>query len=239
MENKREIVIKKILGAVKRGEYPLEHQLPPERKLAQKMGVSRVIIREAVVALETLGVVEVRKRQGVFVKRQPHGDFHKTIRFMPFWPTEFTPQLMEVRLIIDVNATRIAAKKRTKDDLNKMRSTFVNLKSLNPHTDEEIKIHARYEFLLHALIVEAAHNTILSRIYEGIVSLVEKNNEILHQNFIEDIEWQNRIINHHENIIIAIEDQDETAAANAMEQHIQEASLRYKTFLENGNFKTI
>ena len=234
METKREIVIKKILDDIKNGTFSPGQQLPPERKLAQQMGVSRVLLREAVVALETLGVLEVKKRLGIFVKTQPHLNFSENIRFMPFWPADFIPKLMEIRLIIDVNAAKLAAIRRTDDDLQKMKSCLAGLESLNPRTEEEIKAHARYEFLFHTLIVEAAHNTILSRIYEGIVSLVEKNNEILHQNFIKDVEWQNRILHHHRKTIRAIENKDQKTSASSMEQHIEEANLRFNQFLKNG-----
>jgi GntR family transcriptional repressor for pyruvate dehydrogenase complex len=234
MENKREIVIQKILDTIKRGEFSPDHQLPPERKLAQQMGVSRVLLREAVVALETLGVLEVRKRQGIFVKKQTHRNISENIRFMPFWTADFIPQLMEVRLIIDVNAAKFAAIRRTDDDLQKMKNFLTGLESLIPHTEEEIKAHARYEFLLHSLIVEAAHNTILSRIYEGIVSLVEKNNEILHQNFIKDIQWQNMIIMHHRQIFKAIQDKDPQKSGTAMAHHIEEATTRFNKFLNQG-----
>ena len=231
MESKREIVIQKILGTLKSGEFSPAQQLPPERKLARQMGVSRVLLREAVVALETLGVLEVRKRQGIFVKKRSHRNISENIRFMPFWSADFIPQLMEVRLIIDVNAAKFAALRRTDDDLQKMKKCITGLESLIPRTEEEIKVHARYEFLLHSLIVEAAHNTILSRIYEGIVSLVEKNNEILHQNFIKDIQWQNRIIMHHRQIFKAIEDKDPQKSGTTMAHHIEEATARFNRFL--------
>jgi len=236
MESKREIVIQKILDILKRGEFSPDHQLPPERKLAQQMGVSRVLLREAVVALETLGVLEVRKRQGIFVKQQSHRNISENIRFMPFWSADFIPQLMEVRLIIDVNAAKFAAIRRTDDDLQKMKNCLTGLESLIPRTEVEIKAHARYEFLLHSLIVEAAHNAILSRIYEGIVSLVEKNNEVLHQNFIKDVQWQNRIITHHRQILTAIEDNDPEKSGAAMASHIEESTARFNRFLNNGTY---
>ena len=115
-----------------------------------------------------------------------------------------------------------------------MKNCLTGLESLIPHTEEEIKAHARYEFLLHSLIVEAAHNTILSRIFEGIVSLVERNNEILHQNLIKDVQWQNKIIMHHKQIFKAIKDKDPQKSGTTMAHHIEEATSRFNQVLKPG-----
>src|SRR3989339_965284 len=104
MENKRESIIRKIKQDIQNGVYAPNDRLPPERKLAEELGISRVLLREAIIALETLGILEVRLRQGIFVKIQTLQDFNENLRFLPSWHSDFVPQLMEMRLIIDVHA---------------------------------------------------------------------------------------------------------------------------------------
>ena len=168
------------------------------------MGVSRVLLREAIVALETLGILEVRLRQGIFVKEQSVQDFNESLRFLPAWHSDFVPQLMEMRLIIDVHAAELAARRRTPEQLEKLKEFLVQLEQSRLDSLEEMKHHAAIEFLIHSLIVEAAHNMILSRVYEGIVSLMEKNNEMLHITFSQDKKWIEQVIDHHRLIIGAI-----------------------------------
>ncbi|HPJ26881.1 MAG TPA: GntR family transcriptional regulator [Synergistaceae bacterium] len=65
--NKRERVIKEILALIRNDQLLEGNKLPSERNLAESLGVSRVLLREAIVALETLGILEVKKRFGIFV----------------------------------------------------------------------------------------------------------------------------------------------------------------------------
>lgn len=229
MENKREVIIRKIWQDIQKSVYAPNDKLPPERKLAEELGISRVLLREAIVALETLGILEVRLRQGIFVKEQPLQDFNESLRYLPSWNSDFVPQLMEIRLIIDVHAAELAARRRTGEELDKLKEFLAQLEENRPNNAEEMKRHARQEFLIHTVIVEAAHNIILSRVYEGIIALMEKNNEILHKAFSRGRDWIEQIITHHRAIIGAIEKKDSEKAAAYMKLHIEEAIKRYNT----------
>lgn len=228
MENKREVIIRKIRQDIQKGVYAPNDKLPPERKLAEELGISRVLLREAIVALETLGVLEVRLRQGIFVKQQPLQDFNASLRYLPAWNPNFVPQLMEIRLIIDVHAAELAARRRTDAQLDKLKQILSQLGENRPNNSEEMKQQARQEFLIHTVIVEAAHNVILSRIYEGIDALMEKNNEILHKAFSRGRKWIERIVTHHRAIIGAIEKKDAEKAAAYMKLHIEDSIKRFE-----------
>jgi GntR family transcriptional repressor for pyruvate dehydrogenase complex len=236
MENKRELIIKKIRQDIQKGVYAPNDKLPPERKLAEDLGVSRVLLREAIVALETLGILEVRLRQGIFVKEQALQDFNESLRFLPAWHSGFVSQLMEIRMILDVHAAELAAQRCTKEELDKLKELLVQLEVNRPHTTEEMKLHARYEFLIHTIIVEAAHNPILSRIYEGIVSMMEKNNEFLHVALSNDQEWVENVISHHRTIIGAIEEKNSEKAGKGMKKHINESTKRFNQFKNRPEF---
>lgn len=233
MENKREVIIRKIRQDIQKGVYAPNDKLPPERKLAEELGISRVLLREAIVALETLGILEVRLRQGIFVKEQPLQDFNESLRYLPSWNSDFVPQLMEIRLIIDVHAAELAARRRTGAELDKLKEFLAQLEENRPNNAEEMKQHARQEFLIHTVIVEAAHNVILSRIYEGIVALMEKNNEILHKAFSRGRNWIERIIAHHRAIIGAIEIKDSEKAAANMKLHLEDSIKRFNQSKDN------
>ncbi len=233
MENKREGIIRKIRADIQKGIYSPNDKLPPERKLAEDMGVSRVLLREAIVALETLGILEIRVRQGIFVKDQPIQNFTESLRFLPSWHTGFVPQLMEMRMMIDVHAAELAAQRRNREELTKLKEFLTQLEQSLPRNTEEMKLHAKQEFLIHSLVVEAAHNVILSRVYEGIVSLMEKNNEILHMTFGQDTEWIERVIHHHRSVISAIEAKDAKKAGESMKLHIEESTKRFNTLKDS------
>lgn len=234
MENKREHIIEKILDSIKKGYYKADQKLPPERTLAADMGVSRVVLREAIVVLETLGVLDVRTRQGVYVKSPAMENLAESLRFLPFLPTDFVPQLMEMRQIIDVPAARLAAERRSDLELLRIKECLYQLENIALTDEDAIRRHAHYEFLFHSLLVEAAHNSILARVYEGLVSLMEKNNEVLHQNLVQNLDWAPRVVEHHRRITAAIEDKDAKAAAAAMQTHIDESTHKIIARMNSG-----
>lgn len=230
--SKREGVIEAVLQGIQGGDLVKEGKLPSERELAQLLGVSRVLLREAIVALETLGVVECRERLGIFVRKPELGGVTESLRIMPFWSDRFVSQLMEMRLIIDVHACELAALRRTEEQLTKLRNCFETFARTSVASLEEAKVSARYEFLLHRLIVEAAQNDILGRVYEGLVALMEKNNEILHESLTRNVDWENRVIEHHQGILKAIEERNPEEASRWMRIHLVESRDNYQQILE-------
>ena len=236
-EKKREFVIQQILGLIRQGDFSGDKKLPSERELAARLDVSRVILREAIVALETLGVLETRNRLGVFVRQPDLSNLSEGLRLMPFWPENFVPQFLEMRLIIDVHAAEMAAARRTEAQLEQMRECIRTINSISTKTREGVRAQAHYEYLFHTLVVEAAQNPILTRIWEGLVSLVEKNNEILHENLTQDEEWAPRLARQHEATLKAIEEGDPAAAAQGMRTHLLEIRERYLSKLGKGDIR--
>lgn len=207
--------------------YSRGNKLPSERELAHQLGVSRVILREAIVALETLGVLETKERLGVYVCEPDLGPISESLRLMPFWPERFVPYFMEIRLIIDVSAAELAAKKRTDQHLKEMKECLEVLRSFIVKPKEDVRAQAHYEYLFHTLIVESAQNPILSKIWEGLVSLIEKYNEILHQELIQDNGWIEKIVGQHELTLVAIEEKNPEEAAKTMKNHHMEIKRRH------------
>ena len=65
MNEQRKSLVKKIYQALKNGEISRGNQLMTERELAEKFGVKRSPLREALIVLETMGVIDIRGRQGI------------------------------------------------------------------------------------------------------------------------------------------------------------------------------
>ena len=227
MEKKRELVIQDLLKIIREGHYSEDNRLPSERDLANQLKISRVSLREAIVALETMGILETRERLGTFVRGPEINNISENMRLMPFWPEKFLPQFLEVRIIIDVHAAELAAQRRTQEQLMQMKECITTLESISLETLKGVRTQAHYEYLFHNLVVESAHNAILSKIWEGLVFLVEKNNEIIHESLTEDKNWAPRVSMHHKTTLKAIEDMDPIGASNSMKIHLIETRERY------------
>lgn len=227
MEGKRKKAVQTILDAIKSGEYSAGEQLPPERELAQQLGLSRNLLREAIGALEALGVIEVKKRLGIFVSDVGFQELVENNRFIPLWSSDLIPQFFEMRLTIDVKAAQLAALRRDEADLRKMKECFHELASVDISTPEGRKAHGHYELLLHNLVVTAAHNTIFSRVFEGLMMVMERNTEILHIDLTKDEEWGRMVVEHHRGIVSAIEERNADLAGEIMEKHLSESLERF------------
>jgi len=106
-----QVVAEQIAQAIRAGEFRPSNRLPPERDLSRQCGVSRPVIREAVIALEIAGLVEVRGGSGVFVRADPA-------------PADGVPDAGEApyeaflaRRTIEGEIAAIAAQNATGDDL--------------------------------------------------------------------------------------------------------------------------
>lgn len=229
MESKRKKAIQAILESIKTGKYSAGEKLPPERELAEELGVGRNLLREAVGALEALGVLEVKERLGIFVSEVGFYEFVQNNRFIPLWSSDLVSHFFEMRLITDVPAAELAAQRRTESDLHKMWDCFHEFEKANVSTAEGRASHARNEALLHTLVVAATHNPILTRFHEGLV-LAIKNNTNLFEFLIQDARLADQIVNDHRQIIEAIEKRDSTLAGKVARQHLLDSMKRHEDY---------
>src|SRR5688572_21779761 len=100
-----------IAALIDRGEYSPGQRLPPERDLAKQLGVSRPSVREALIALEVEGFVEVRMGSGVYVTdRRGLAASKAAVDAGPF-------ELIRARWMIESECAALAAKNATKAQL--------------------------------------------------------------------------------------------------------------------------
>ena len=121
-----EQVAGRLLHDIAEGVYPTGSRLPPEPVLAEAAGVSRLTLREAVKSLGQRGVVRVEQGRGTFV--------NPTSEWLPLDPQllatlvrrdhGLAAQLTEVRRIVEVGAASLAARRRTAEDLRRMREAL-------------------------------------------------------------------------------------------------------------------
>jgi GntR family transcriptional repressor for pyruvate dehydrogenase complex len=222
-ESKKKIVQDKLLELIRGGGYSSGDRLPSERDLAQSLTVSRNILREAVAALNLMGVVEIRERQGTFVRDIEEGNLQQGIQSLQILPSDFILLQVEVRLIISVPAAELAAMRRTDDDLRKLWGCFEAFSTCPYETPEDQAQQGKWESLLHHLVTEAAHNPLLSRLNEGIDVLVERNNALMHPYNLREAGWIDHITDQHRRIIEAIEGRNHKEAGSILREHLVEA----------------
>ncbi|RIV38841.1 FadR family transcriptional regulator [Micromonospora radicis] len=144
------------------GEWPVGSRIPTEPQLVEALGVGRNTVREAVRALAHAGVLECRQGSGTYVV--------STDELAPVVARRLTDdrmtEVIEVRRAFEVEAARLAARRRTPEDLAAL-DDALDVREAAWHggrVDEFVAADAA----LHTAVVAAAHNTMLAELYASI-----------------------------------------------------------------------
>ncbi|MGW1022114.1 FadR/GntR family transcriptional regulator [Streptomyces sp. NPDC002577] len=185
-------------------------RLPPERDLAQRLGVSRASVKQAIVVLEVQGLVEVRHGGGTYLVRdsldaEPVEHLVERRRRLP--------DVLEAREALETKLAELAAERRTDEDLAALRLAL-------SHMADEIAEGApgvEGDRLFHAAVTAAAHSSLLAEFMRSIADqITESRNESLRQPG-----RPTRSLTQHRAILSAIEAQEPKRAAAAMRRHVR------------------
>jgi GntR family transcriptional repressor for pyruvate dehydrogenase complex len=208
--------------------------LPPERDLAVMLGISRPSLREAIRALSAMKVVEARHGGGTFVTSLDPSLLAQPISFLLQVNPNAFEHLLEVRMVLEVGAARIAAGKITDAQLAELQRLADNAARALGRPER----YLAFDFELHTKIVEAAANPIYLSLYASIAELsIESRRRTARIPAV-----RRRAHHDHRTIVEALTRRDADAAAEAMSRHLQgiaeiagrhaqdgEAALRFDT----------
>ncbi len=187
---------------VETGEWPVGHKLPVESLLAERLGVGRNTVREAVRVLVHVGLLETRPGDGTYVLRRldPAESLRRLRR------TTLRDQL-EMRIALESEAARLAAQRRDEADLQAMRDAL----NARQQAGEDLEQRIRHDRDFHNAIIAAAHNPALSALYQYFSDAVRETIERTER----DAELPEPDHADHEVLLGTLELGDPEAAANA------------------------
>jgi len=205
------------------GEFAVGSRLPAERDLAAQLGVSRPSVREALIALEVEGMIEVRTGSGIYVQSMgsPH---HKNSLPVSDATSEWGPlEVMSARIIVEAEVAALAAQNAQKKDLLAIRSALKKMK-LEAARDE---VPRWGDEAFHDGIAKACGNSVL---LDTVQRFWQSRNSPLFERlgdyFEHPASWQ-AAITEHQAVLEAIEARDSGLARRAMQKHIKQAYKRY------------
>jgi GntR family transcriptional repressor for pyruvate dehydrogenase complex len=193
------------------GKYKLGDRLPAERELAAEHKVSRPAVREAMIALEVQGLIEVRIGSGAYVKRLPGSDDKPG-----FHATAF--ELTEARLLFEGEAAALAASQITSEELDALDALVERMADEN--RQPVFSDAADREF--HMLIARASRNAVVLDTVERLWAMRSDSPEcalLHHKARVADIR---PVVDEHAAIAIALRNRDPAAARAAMRAHLSQ-----------------
>ncbi|MBZ6074853.1 FadR/GntR family transcriptional regulator [Microvirga puerhi] len=207
-----------IRGLIQSGHFPPASRLPAERELAQQLGVSRPSLREALIALEIDGTVEIRSGSGVYVCPMA-GRAGSMMGSMGESPSE----LMQARAVVEGVVAMLACARMTPEGLSAVRETITAMRTEIASGRDPLEHDRRF----HLTLAELSGNSVLARIVRDLFD--ERHSPLSTQ---LSVRFDNRntwsiALAEHEVIYAALEASDPLLAQSAVHTHLQASRRRW------------
>jgi DNA-binding FadR family transcriptional regulator len=218
-----EEVARRLRDQIERGEFKRGEQLPSQQELTEIFGVSRPVLREAISLLKSEGLVISHQGRGLFINPEGSSVFHLNPNFEDRGDLV---QLLELLKSFEVTATALAAERRTKPELARIKKALDDLEAAIGQdasgVDEDMQFH-------HA-ILEASHNHYFSKFGEFLDVRVRKLIRTARSNTARYSGLTRKVHDEHKAIYDAIAAQDAQGARAAADTHLTNATQRLKLY---------
>ncbi len=208
-------VADQIAQLIQSGVYQPGQKLPGERNLIERLGVSRSSLREALISLETEGLIEIRDRSGIFVLDSGQAGSEVA-------PTGDVLEVFAARELIEVEVAALAARHAKPEHLETLTQLLGKMVVCSASDPQG----AEYDRQFHLVLAQACGNRVLLRtvelLWESTQSVMEDQPpQIKHS----EATWQ-AIVMEHRDIFHAIREKNPQAAQTSMQQHLENAIKR-------------
>ncbi len=217
-----------ISGQIRQGKLRPGDRLPSERELCEQFSVSRSVVREALSQLKSDGLVEAIRGSGAYVLEK---DQRQSFRMQDIALDERDSLALVMELVetVEVAATRLAALRRTPEDLKLIRRALIGME----YEIANDRLGDEQDFQFHQAIVEATHNphfVALSSHLElnarRVIRQARTSTKAQNMSLVEAVQEE------HQAIFDAIKAGDPEQAAQAAAAHLKNAAQRLDLYLK-------
>ena len=211
------------------GEFMPGRRLPAERDLAKQFGVSRPSVREALIALEVEGWVEVRTGSGVYVLKRAARSNRAASKLSP---AEWGPlELIRARRVIEGEIASLAATQAKRKHIQAIRDA---IDTMQEDTERGVAPLSG-DRAFHTAIAQACENVVL---LETVQTFWDARRGPLFErlgDYFESVPSWRMAIAEHETVLEAIRARDAKAARAAMQQHMDKSHSRFSASWRRAN----
>ena len=224
IEKPVDLIIRQIKNLVSSGELKPGAKLPPERKLAEHLGVGRSSVRDAINKLEFYGILKTQPQNGTFVEGIGIVALEGLITDVLEIEEADFQSLVETRVLLEKQTAFDAATKRTEYDLDQIKRALDAYESKIRAGQQAVE----EDFLFHIKIAEASKNNVMKSLMLVITPDIIKNYNRLKVCNTPTI----NTLQEHRNILDHIIKKDSKSAVHAMELHLTDV-LQFSKQLSN------
>lgn len=219
-----EEVVEKIRELILDGTLSPGDQLLPERQLAEKLGVSRSAVREALTALVSQGFLEITPGSGAYVKEVKIDDLIDPFATIILKEINDIFDLFEARLIIETGAARLAAQRAERTDLYDLHELVRDMEN----DVREGRNNDESDSQFHYSIARATHNPVILNLMTVLMGLMKEYYGPSRKKLVESQQGRHLWSQQHARVYEAIKNGDPEAAANAVTEHLNTTIIEFK-----------
>lgn len=226
-------IIQQIKELISSGKLKPGDKLPSERALSELLGVGRSHVRDAIRKLEFYGILKTLPQSGTVVAGLGITALEGLITDVLKMEGRDFHALVETRVLLETNSARLAAQRRTDDDIVAIANSLTDYEGAVSSDGDSVE----YDLLFHLKIAEASKNPVLKSlmliITPDIVTYFKNNNVCAGNRPVTALEEHYKILEY-------IEKKDSEKAAESMKDHLNEIlnfSINNNQLTNNGNQK--
>lgn len=221
-------VVQSIQDQILSDRLPVGTKLPPERELAERLGVSRTVVREAVRVLAAKGLLVTSHGVGTTVRALTREEAVKPLNlFLRSTGRDISlDHLHQVRSLIEMENTRLAAEQASEKDIEDLQRILVEMDAARNNAE----LFAAKDTEFHRRLAETTHNPLLILLLDSIQDLMADVRKFV----ARDDDLVERVMPAHTAILDSIKRRDAKKAGQTMREHLMAAlDIQTKTVLSS------
>ena len=207
-------VIEQIKSKIKSGDIKRGDKLPSERELAESLKVSRTSVREALRALEVVGLVESRQGAGNYIRTNFDNSLFEPLSIMFMLQESSIKEMYDLRETLELQCAKLSAQNIADNELELL-TAILDRMYIAISEEESLELDIKF----HYLIAKASRNVLLINILDVISQLMDEFIQKSRMQILHEGNTRENLLEIHENLVRALKYRDELKVSNAMKEH--------------------
>lgn len=210
-----EKVIDYIQGEILKGDLKRGEKLPPERELAELLGVGRNSVREAMRTLSLMGFISSTQGAGNFVSCNLEKNLAESTRMMMMLNETDYRQISELRQGLESQAILLAAERIAQAQLSRLEQIAWEMRGAG------MELSVALDKELHGIIGEVSGNRLIMVILRALAETIDSFIDDMHRRIMSNEDLGKRLLDAHQGIVLALVDRNGPEAVRMMREHFR------------------
>ena len=207
-------VIEVIKDKIKKGKIKKGDKLPSEREMAESLGLSRASVREALRALEVIGLIKSIQGAGNYIRTNFDNSLIEPLSLMFMLQESSVKEMYDLRETLELQCVKLSARYIEENELGLL-TAILNRMYLAKTEEESLELDIEF----HYLIAKTSRNMLLINVLEVLSQLMDEFIRKSRMQILHEGNTRENLLEIHENLLRALKCREEAKASQAMKEH--------------------